>query len=120
GAFTDPAGYIPHEMPAAQQEEILRAYFDPEKGLGYTLCRTHINSCDFSLENYAYDETPGDVGLKNFSIERDRKYLIPMIKRAQEISHQGFKLFASPWSPPAWMKTNGEMNNGGQLKPEYR
>jgi glucosylceramidase len=120
GAFTDAAGYVLQKMPAAKQEEILRAYFDPVQGIGYTLCRTHINSCDFSLENYAYDETPGDVDLKNFSIERDRKYLIPMIKRAQKISNNGFKLFASPWSPPAWMKTNGEMNNGGKLKPEDR
>ena len=120
GAFTDSAGSVLLKMPAAKQEEILNAYFDPVKGLGYTLCRTHINSCDFSTENYAYDETPGDTDLKHFSIERDNKTLIPMIKRAQEISHNGFKLFASPWSPPAWMKTNGEMNNGGKLKPEYR
>jgi glucosylceramidase len=120
GAFTDAAGSVLQKMPAVAQDEILHAYFDPVKGLGYTLCRTHINSCDFSTENYAYDETPGDVDLKNFSIERDNKALIPMIKRAQEISHNGFRLFASPWSPPAWMKTNGEMNNGGKLKPEDR
>jgi glucosylceramidase len=120
GAFTDSSGYVLQKMPKDKQEEILHAYFDPEKGLGYTLCRTHINSCDFSTENYAYDETPGDVDFKNFSIERDRRNLIPMIKRAQAISHNGFKLFASPWSPPAWMKTNGQMNNGGSLKPEYR
>ena len=120
GAFTDAAGYVLKKMPASKQEEILNAYFDPQNGLGYTLCRTHINSCDFSTENYAYDETPGDTDFKNFSIERDRRDLIPMIKRAQEISHNGFKLFASPWSPPAWMKTNGDMNHGGKLKPEYR
>jgi glucosylceramidase len=120
GAFTDSAGYVLQKLPATKQDEILRAYFDPEKGLGYTLCRTHINSCDFSLGNYAYDETPGDTDLKNFSIGRDKQSLIPMIKRAQEISHNGFKIFASPWSPPAWMKTNGEMNNGGKLKPEDR
>jgi glucosylceramidase len=120
GAFTDSAGYVLNKMPKDKQEEILRAYFDKDKGLGYTLCRTHINSCDFSTENYAYDETPGDTELKNFSIERDNRDLIPMIKRAQEMSHNGFKLFASPWSPPAWMKTNGQMNNGGKLKPEYR
>jgi glucosylceramidase len=120
GAFTDSGGYVLQKMPAAKQEEILRAYFDPDKGLGYTLCRTHINSCDFSTENYAYDEAPGDLDLKQFSIERDRKNLIPMIKRAQEISHNGFKIFASPWSPPAWMKTNNDMNNGGSLKPDCR
>jgi len=120
GAFTESASTTLDKMSAAKQEEILRACFDPVKGNGYTLCRTHINSCDFSLGNYAYDETPGDVDLKDFSIERDRKSLIPMIKRAQKISNNGFKLFASPWSPPAWMKTNGEMNNGGKLKPEDR
>jgi glucosylceramidase len=120
GAFTDSAAVTLQKMPAPKQEEMLRAYFDPVHGLGYTLCRTHINSCDFSTENYAYAETPGDLDLKDFSIERDRKSLIPMIKRAQEISRHGFKLFASPWSPPAWMKTNGEMNNGGKLKPECR
>ncbi len=120
GAFTESASTTLDKMSPAKQEEILRACFDPVKGNGYTLCRTHINSCDFSLDNYAYDETPGDVDLKNFSIDRDKKSLIPMIKRAQQISHNGFKLFASPWSPPAWMKTNGEMNNGGKLKPEDR
>ncbi len=120
GAFTDSAGYVLQKMPEAKQEEILRAYFDPDTGLGYTLCRTHINSCDFSTENYAYDETPGDTDFKHFTIERDRRDLIPMIHRAQKISHNGFKLFASPWSPPAWMKTNGDMNHGGKLKPEYR
>jgi glucosylceramidase len=107
-------------MPAAAQEEILRAYFDPKKGHGYTLCRTHFNSCDFSTSNYAYDEKAGDVALKHFSIARDKKALIPMIKRAQELSGGKLKLFSSPWSPPAWMKTNGEMNHGGKLKAKYR
>lgn len=120
GAFTDAAAQTLLKLPAAKQEQLLHAYFDPVNGLGYTLCRTHINSCDFSTENYAYDEKDGDVDLKEFSIDRDKKALIPMIKRAQAISNNGFKLFASPWSPPWWMKTNGEMNHGGKLKPEYR
>jgi len=120
GAFTDSGGYVLNELRPEKRDEILRAYFDPSTGLGYTLCRTHINSCDFSVNNYAYDETPGDTALKDFSIKRDDQNLIPMIKRAQEISHNGFKLFASPWSPPAWMKTNNDMEHGGKLKPEYR
>ena len=91
-----------------------------ESGHGYTLCRTHINSCDFSLGNYAYAEVPGDTELKHFSIERDRKALIPMIKRATDVAGGALKLFASPWSPPAWMKTTGMMNQGGKLKPECR
>jgi glucosylceramidase len=120
GAFTESAAAVLLAMPPAVQEEILRAYFDPNEGHGYTLCRTHINSCDFSLENWACDDTAGDVKLEHFSIARDKKYMIPMIKRAQALSGGRLKLFASPWSPPAWMKTNGEMNHGGQLRPEFR
>ena len=96
------------------------AYFDLSSGNGYSLCRTHINSCDFSLGNYAYAETPGDVELKHFSIDHDRRQLIPMIKEAVRVAGQPLKLLASPWSPPAWMKTNGQMNQGGKLKQEYR
>jgi glucosylceramidase len=120
GAFTEAAAVTLLAMPKAAQEEILRAYFDPARGHGYTLCRTHINSCDFGTGNYALDEVAGDVKLEHFSIDRDKKALIPMIKRAQKISGGRLRLFASPWSPPPWMKTNGEMDHGGKLKPEYR
>ena len=120
GAFTEAAAVTLAKLPAKKQEELLRAYFDRSSGHGYSLCRTHINSCDFSLGNYAYCEKDGDFELSTFSIARDQEALLPMIQRAQEISGSGFKLFASPWSPPAWMKTNGEMNRGGKLKPECR
>ena len=120
GAFTEAAGVTFSGLSEARQQEFLRAYFDEKAGHGYTLCRTHINSCDFSLGNYAYAETPGDTALADFSIDRDRKYLLPLIQRARRVAPRGFRLFASPWSPPAWMKTNGMMNNGGRLKPEYR
>lgn len=119
GAFTEAAAVTLAKMSPAKQEDILKAYFDQEKGLGYTLCRTHINSCDFSLGNYAYVEEK-DPDLAGFDISRDREMLIPMIKRASGIAGGRLKLFASPWSPPAWMKTNGRMNQGGSLKPEYR
>ena len=120
GAFTEAAAVTLSKMPPEKQAEILKVYFDPEEGIGYTLFRTHINSCDFSLGNYAYDEVDGDVDLTHFSIDRDRQALIPMIKAAMAVAGGAFKLFASPWSPPAWMKTNNEMNHGGKLKPEYR
>ena len=120
GAFTEAAAATFVKMPPEKQAEIIKAYFDPQEGHGYTLCRTHINSCDFSLGNYAYDEVDGDVDLAHFSIERDRQALIPMIKAALDVAGGALRLFASPWSPPAWMKTNGEMNHGGKLKPEYR
>lgn len=120
GAFTEAAASVLHRLSPARQEEVMRAYFDHETGLGYSLCRTHINSCDFALGNYAYTETPGDTALRDFSIERDRKHLLPMIKSAYAMSKEPFVLFASPWSPPAWMKSNGMMNQGGKLLPEYR
>ncbi|MGB7538924.1 MAG: glycoside hydrolase family 30 protein [Anaerolineales bacterium] len=120
GAFTESAADTFYKLPPDARAEILKAYFHPSAGNRYTLCRTHINSCDFSLGNYAYSEVPGDVELKHFSIERDRRVLIPMIKEAVRTSGQPLKILASPWSPPAWMKTNGQMNRGGKLKPEYR
>jgi glucosylceramidase len=120
GAFTEAAADTFYKLSPEVRAEILRAYFDLPAGNGYTLCRTHINSCDFALGNYAYTEVPGDVELKHFSIERDRRQLIPMIKEAARVAGQPLKLLASPWSPPAWMKTNGQMNHGGKLRPEYR
>jgi glucosylceramidase len=120
GAFTEAAAATLHKMSPEVQEEILRAYFDPQAGHRYTLCRTHINSCDFSLGNYAYTEVEGDTDLAHFSIDRDRRDLIPMIQAARAIAGSELRLFASPWSPPAWMKTTGEMNRGGKLRPECR
>jgi len=120
GAFTEAAATTLYKLSEDLQEELLAAYFSPENGHGYALCRTHINSCDFSLGNYAYADVNGDVNLESFDISRDREALIPMIKRAQDVRGSDFRLFASPWSPPAWMKTTGKMNQGGKLKPEYR
>ncbi len=120
GAFTESAAVTFYKLSPAKRAAVLEAYFDPVRGNAYTLCRTHINSCDFSTGNYAYAETPGDFELKKFSIERDRKALIPLIREAFRAAGGPLKLFASPWSPPAWMKTNGKMNNGGKLKPECR
>jgi len=120
GAFTEAASTTFDKMSADKREEIINAYFNPQTGHGYSLCRTHINSCDFSLGNYAYTEVDGDTELEHFSLERDQQSLIPLIKKAQAVPGADFKLFASPWSPPAWMKTTGIMNQGGKLKEEYR
>lgn len=117
GAFTEAAATTLGKLPDAAREKVLRAYFDPQGGIGYNFCRTHIGSCDFSLGNYAYVEE-GDGDLSTFCIDRDRASLIPMIKEAKR--YGDFALFASPWSPPAYMKTTGEMNRGGKLKPEYQ
>lgn len=120
GAFTEAAAATCMALSPAQQEEVIRAYFDPVHGHGYTLCRTHMNSCDFATGNYACAEVADDWELKHFNIDRDRQSLLPLIKMAQRIADPSFRLFVSPWSPPAWMKTTGIMNEGGKLRPECR
>ena len=118
GAFTEAGAYNLSLLSEKKQEKIISDYFAKE-GLKYNLCRTHINSCDFGLGNYAYLEEETDSELTGFSVARDEKYLIPMIEKAKEEAEGEITLLASPWSPPAFMKTNQEMNNGGSLKKEY-
>ena len=120
GAFTESAALTWQQLGLQRRGQLLRDYFDPQFGHGYALCRVHMNSCDFSLGNYAHAATVGDVGLAGFSIERDRRALLPFIRAAQVAAGRPLKLLVSPWSPPGWMKTNGEMNHGGSLLPQYR
>ena len=119
GAFTEAAAVTWQHLNPAQQATLLRDYFDNEAGHGYTVCRVHMNSCDFALSNYAHVETPGDVALDSFSIHRDRQALLPFIQAALRVAKRPIKLLVSPWSPPAWMKSNGEMNHGGKLLPQF-
>jgi len=118
GALTDASAETFYKLPKERQAEIMTAYFDPEKGIGYTLGRTHINSCDFSSSSYTYVK-PGDKALESFDITPDLKYRIPFIKEVLRTANKGFTIFASPWSPPAWMKSNNDMLHGGTLLPEY-
>ena len=116
GAFTEAAAVTLDKMSADNRERIIKLYFDKEEGIGYNFGRVHINSCDFSLGNYSCVEE-NDDSLESFNINRDKQWVIPMIKDAMK--YGDIQIFASPWSPPAYMKTNGEMNNGGKLKEEY-
>ncbi len=118
GAITDASAETLAKLPAAKQEELLRAYFSKDSGIGYSLIRTNIQSCDFSSGSYSYVQE-GDKELKTFSIEHDKQYKIPMIKRAITAAGGKIPLYASPWSPPAFMKDNKNMLQGGKLLPEY-
>lgn len=120
GAFTEAAASVWQGLPEAAQARFLRDCFDPVQGHGYTLGRVHINSCDFSLGHYAHVEREGDHALESFSIARDRQALIPFIRAAQQVAGRPLQLLASPWSPPAWMKTNRQMAEGGRLEPACR
>lgn len=118
GAVTDAAAETFAKMPSDKQQEILIAYFDREKGIGYSLIRTTIHSCDFSSESYTYVQE-GDKELSSFNIDHDRKMRIPLIKKALETAREPITLYASPWSPPAYMKDNNNMLKGGKLLPEF-
>lgn len=117
GSFTEAAAYLLNKLSKAKRDKVLCAYFSKE-GADYSLCRTTINSCDFSLGNYAYANITGDTNLDHFSIDRDQNYLVPIIKAAQQFSADGFNLIASPWTAPPWMKDNNHWV-GGKLLPQY-
>jgi glucosylceramidase len=118
GALTDASAETFAKLPESRQQELLQAYYDADRGIGYTLARTSIHSCDFSSASYTY-VAEGDSALTSFSIAHDRQYRIPLIKKAMAASGNSLKLFASPWSPPAFMKDNNDMLHGGHLRPEY-
>lgn len=117
GSFTEASAYLLNRISRKNREKIIEAYFG-ESGARYSLTRTHMNSCDFSLGNYSYAPVEGDKELNHFSIEEDRDDIIPMIKDAMAVSKDGFKLIASPWTAPPWMKDNNDWK-GGKLLPEY-
>jgi len=118
GALTESSGYVLSLIPEKKRKEALDAYFSIQTGNGYTCARTHINSCDFSLGNWACAEKH-DESLVSFSMERTDKYITPVVTQALESARGNLKLLLSPWSPPAWMKDNADMNHGGKLLKKY-
>lgn len=118
GAITDASAEVFATLSAEKQKEFLDSYYHPEKGIGYTLARTTIHSCDFSQASYTY-VSDNDKSLKSFDINHDRAFRIPLIKKAIATAGGELTLFVSPWSPPAFMKDNNNMLKGGKLLPEY-
>ncbi len=119
GAFTEAAAYNYAQLTEEQKDAFMKAYFDKKNGIGYNFGRTHINSCDFSLDIYTYVKD-GDKTLESFDISRDKKYIIPFLRDAMRYCDEEIVLFASPWSPPAYMKDNGSPIKGGKLLEEYK
>lgn len=117
GAITDATAETFYKLPKEKQNELMKAYFSKE-GLAYNLVRTNMNSCDFSSDSYTYVQD-NDKGLKTFNIQHDERFKIPMIQWAKKEIGKDFVFYFSPWSPPAWMKSNNNMLKGGQLLKEY-
>lgn len=118
GAITDASAEVFAKLPKDKQNEMLKAYYDPNVGIGYSLARTPIHSSDFGSGSHTYIDE-GDKSLSSFSIEHDREFRIPLIKKAIDTAGGDLMLYASPWSAPAFMKSNNNMLQGGKLLPEY-
>ncbi|MGN1020490.1 MAG: glycoside hydrolase family 30 beta sandwich domain-containing protein [Aristaeellaceae bacterium] len=116
GAFTDAAGYVYAQMPREKQLDMIRACYSPE-GLGYTLGRASVDSCGFSAEQY--DSLPEGAALSGMDVSRAGRYVLPMLADAQQAAGRPIAMMLTPWSPPAWIKTNGSRVGGGALKEEY-
>ena len=117
-ALTDAAAETFYKLNEDQQQLFMEAYYSVDKGIGYSLARTIIHSCDFSTASYTYIEE-GDTALKTFNIDHDREFRLPFTKLAIAAAGGELTMFASPWSPPAFMKTTNNMLQGGKLKPEF-
>ena len=115
-AITGSSCYNLNKMIPNERKEFLNKIYSDD-GLGLSVGRISIGSSDYSAEVYSYDDVPFDKELKHFSVERDKAYIIPMIKEILKIKPDLF-LFASPWSPPGWMKTGGNIC-GGYMREEY-
>lgn len=119
GAVTDSAGYVFSLLNQQQKEKMLEQYFGREQ-MKYRFVRIPIDSCDFSLEHYEADGDEEDQDFSNFSFERVERYILPLLDAAESWCGEKLDIMLSPWSPPSYMKTNGERDHGGKLKPEYR
>jgi glucosylceramidase len=109
-AFTDAACYTFNRLDPAAREQLFHELFHPSE-IGLSVCRTCIGASDYSTALYSYDEGDPDPQLARFSVDHDRKWVLPMLREARKANPDLF-LFSSPWSPPGWMKPNGSMLGG--------
>lgn len=119
GAFTTSASFALEKVSPDLKKKAIEAYFHPDKGIGYNIGRVHIGCCDFSFEEYTLNDTPGDIDMNCFDIFHDKEWTIPLILESSKAAGQELLIYAVPWSPPPWMKSNGTLNGGGRLLPEY-
>jgi len=111
GCFNEMGAAVLGTLDEAPRKDVLGSLFGPGDGCRFNLCRLPVGASDYALEWYSHNETDGDYDMEHFSIERDRRYLIPYIKSAIALCGD-LKLFASPWSPPTWMKRPRAYNYG--------
>lgn len=111
GCFNERGWEALEHVDPDRRSEVMDQLFEEEDGCGLTFCRMPIGASDYAMDWYSLNETDGDTAMEHFSIERDRRYLIPYIRAAMQ-RQPDLSLFASPWSPPTWMKTFKAYNYG--------
>ena len=121
-SLTDSSAWlISHKLSEAQRAQLLEMLFDPNKGMGLSILRQPMGASDFALQSYTYDDlSPGqtDPDMKLFSIDRDRAYIIPILRQSLALD-PNLKIISSPWSPPGWMKTSGSTIEGTLLPSAF-
>ncbi|OGV44602.1 MAG: hypothetical protein A2X46_03380 [Lentisphaerae bacterium GWF2_57_35] len=115
GAFSEIGGEALSHLDAGTQTNVLSHLFGSPTGAGFTFCRLPIGASDFALSAYSLNDTPDDYAMSQFTVERDEKYLLPYVQAALQMA-PSLQFHACPWSPPGWLKTNGKMIGGGQLR----
>jgi glucosylceramidase len=120
-SITDSSASVLYRLSPADREQTMRQLFDPRQGIGVSFLRQPVGSSDFTAaaEHYTYDDVPAgqtDFGLKHFTIAHDQQQVLPLLRRAKQLNPQ-LKVMATPWSPPAWMKT-GDTLVGSRLKDD--
>ena len=121
GAITQASGTVWSRLPPLQRQRVVELFFG-EGGINASLARVPIGSCDFAEFSYSLDDVPGDFALSHFDegLTHDAQLLLPLVRAALR-ANSALQLLASPWSPPAWMKSNGAMDGNGAprgLRPE--
>ena len=114
GAFNEIGGEALMSLPTKLQDEVMRNLFSVTEGAGFAFCRTAVGASDFGIDAYSYSEVDGDYNMEHFSIKREENTVIPYIQKAYKFN-QELLMFASPWSPPAWMKYSGFMDRGSEF-----
>jgi glucosylceramidase len=120
-AVTDSSASVLYRLDPGAREQVMRQLFDPSAGIGVSFLRQPVGSSDFTAAaaHYTYDDVPAgqtDLALRNFSIAHDQQQILPLLRRARQLNPR-LRVMATPWSPPAWMKTTDSLV-GGRLKDE--
>lgn len=113
---------IQSHLEEAEQDQLLEELFDAEQGIGISFIRLTIGASDFSLSNFTYndlDVNETDPDQNNFDLSVEDEYLVPLLQKIMAINPD-LKIMASPWSAPAWMKENKNLNSGGHLKSDLQ